>query len=166
MRHPNVRNIDEVDTREMGQGRHRLRLRRLGEASGSRKVGAMLTEVPPGAVSFPFHAHTAAEEGIYVLSGTGEARIGEARIAVRPGDWIAFPAGPAHAHQMINSSDAETLVYLCVSTQELPEVVLYPDSKKTGVMVPDETAPLGFRYVGAFREEQSLGYWDGEPEAG
>ena len=112
MRHPNVRNADEVETREMIKGRHNMRLRQLGRPAGSRALGATLTEVAPGAVSFPRHAHHANEEAIYVLSGSGEARIGEARVAVRPGDWIALPPGPAHAHQMVNSSAAEPLVYL------------------------------------------------------
>jgi len=166
MRHPNIRNIDEVEAREMTRGRHRMRLTRVGDAAGSRKLGAIVTEVAPGAISFPFHAHTAAEEAIYVLSGSGEARIGTARVAVRPGDWIAFPVGPEHAHQMINTSPSEPLLYLCVSTQEMPDVVFYPDSDKVGVMVPDEKAPLGFRYAGVYREAQALEYWDGEPEAG
>jgi uncharacterized cupin superfamily protein len=47
---------------------------------------------------------------------------------VRPGDWIALPPGPAHAHQMVNSSAAEPLVYLCVSTMHGVEIVEYPDS--------------------------------------
>lgn len=94
MRHQNVRNADEVETREMIKGRHNMRLRQLGKPAGSRTLGATLTEVAPGAVSFPRHAHHANEEAIYVLSGSGEARIGEERVAVRPGDWIALPAGP------------------------------------------------------------------------
>jgi mannose-6-phosphate isomerase-like protein (cupin superfamily) len=95
MRHPNVRNADEVEAREMIKGRHNMRLRQLGKPAGSRALGATLTEVAPGAVSFPRHAHHANEEAIYVLSGSGEARIGEARVAVRPGDWITArdPAG-------------------------------------------------------------------------
>ena len=34
----------------------------------------------------------------------------EARVAVRPRDWIALPTGPAHAHQMVNASASEPLV--------------------------------------------------------
>src|SRR6202047_339423 len=78
MRHPNVRNADEVEPREMIKGRHNMSLRQLGKSAGSRALGATLTEVAPGAVSFPRHAHYANEEAIYVLSGSGEARIGEA----------------------------------------------------------------------------------------
>jgi uncharacterized cupin superfamily protein len=33
------------------------------------------------------------EEAIYVISGRGVARIGESRLPVRAGDWLAFPIG-------------------------------------------------------------------------
>jgi hypothetical protein len=44
MRHPNVRNADEVDVREMIKGRHNMRLRQLGKPAGSSALGATLTE--------------------------------------------------------------------------------------------------------------------------
>jgi hypothetical protein len=47
MRHPNVRNADEVEAREMIKGRHNMRLRQLGKPAGSRALGATLTEVAP-----------------------------------------------------------------------------------------------------------------------
>ena len=78
MRHPNVRNADEVELREIIKGRHNMRLRQLSKPAGSSALGATLTEVAPGAISFPRHAHNVNEEAIYVLSGSGEARIGDA----------------------------------------------------------------------------------------
>jgi uncharacterized cupin superfamily protein len=54
----------------MEKGRHRLRLQRLGGASGGNMLGANLTELAPRSVSFPFHYHCATEEAIYVLSGS------------------------------------------------------------------------------------------------
>jgi uncharacterized cupin superfamily protein len=104
MRHANVRNTDEVEVREMIKGRHNMRLRQLGKPAGSIALGATLTEVAPSGISFPRHAHYINEEAIYVLSGTGEVRIGDAHVPVRPGDWIALPTGPEHAHQMVNVS--------------------------------------------------------------
>ncbi len=161
-RHPNVVHHDEVPAHEMHRGKHQLLLRRVGPAAGSQQLGATLTEVAPGAVSFPFHYHCGLEEAIYVLSGTGTARIGEARVAVRAGDWIAFPAGPDHAHQMINDSDAP-LVYLCVSTHTSADVVGYPDSKKVAAIAgPDWNAPWIRR---VFRDESSVDYWESEPNA-
>ena len=57
MRHANVRNADEVEVREMIKGRHNMRLRQLGKPAGSIALGATLTEVAPGEISFPCHAH-------------------------------------------------------------------------------------------------------------
>jgi uncharacterized cupin superfamily protein len=167
MRHPNVRNADEVEAREMVKGRHNMRLHQLGKPAGSRKLGATLTEVAPGGISFPRHAHYVLEEAIYVLSGTGEARIGKERVPVRPGDWIALPTGAAHAHQMVNTSREERLVYLCVSTIEDADIVEYPDSGKVAAGVTDPASPVGYRRIGMFYAGSgTLDYWEGEPEAG
>jgi uncharacterized cupin superfamily protein len=166
MRHANVRNADEVEVREMIKGRHNMRLRQLGRPAGSVRLGATLTEVAPGGISFPRHVHHVNEEAIYVLSGSGEARIGDARVVVRPGDWIALPTGPEHAHQMVNVSTTDPLVYLCVSTMRGAEIVEYPDSGKIGANVADPASAVGFRRIGLFQAGSgTLDYWEGEPEA-
>jgi uncharacterized cupin superfamily protein len=73
MQHANIRNADEVEVHEMIKGRHNMRLRQLGKPAGSIALGATLTEVAPGAISFPRHADYINEEAIYVLSGSGES---------------------------------------------------------------------------------------------
>ncbi len=139
-----------------------MELRRLGAPAGGQMIGANLTTVAVGSVSFPHHYHCATEEGIYVLSGTGIARIGEQRVAIRAGDWIAFPVGPEHAHQMINDG-AEPLVYLCVSASaQKVDVVGYPDSKKVAAMAGPFEKPL-HRWTS--RQGETVDYWEGEPEA-
>jgi uncharacterized cupin superfamily protein len=164
-RHPNVINVEEVEVFPMQKGRHDMSIRRLGAPAGSQALGAMHITLPPGAISFPMHAHFANEEAIFILSGVGTARIGEARIAVRAGDWVALPTGPAHAHQMVNDSN-EALVYLCMSTMHTPEVVLYPESKKIGASVADPQSPRGFKRLGIFHEKDgTVDYWEGEPDA-
>lgn len=146
----------------MNKGKHRMELRRLGAAAGGQMLGANLTEVPPGGVSFPFHYHCATEEALYVLSGTGTARIGEQRVAVRPGDYLAFPVGPEHAHQMINDG-TEPLVYLCVSASaQKVDVVAYPDSNKVAATAGTFEKPI-HRWIS--RQGESLDYWEGEPDA-
>lgn len=161
-RHPNVVHRDEVPTVPMNKGKHRLGLRRLGAAAGGQMLGANLTEVAPGAVSFPFHYHCATEEALYVLRGSGIARIGDARVPVREGDWVAFPVGAEHAHQMINDG-TEPLVYLCVSASvQKVDVVGYPDSNKVAATAGTFEKPL-HRWVS--RQGESLDYWDGEPNA-
>jgi uncharacterized cupin superfamily protein len=161
-RHPNVVHRDEVTAMPMGKGKHQMMLRRLGAAAGGQMLGANLTEVAPGAISFPFHYHCATEEALYVLRGKGIARIGGARVAVREGDWISFPVGPDHPHQMINDGD-EPLVYLCVSASvQKVDVVGYPDSKKIAASAGTFEKPI-HRFIA--REGETVDYWENEPEA-
>jgi uncharacterized cupin superfamily protein len=167
-RHTNVINADEVEPRNIVHGRHSLTVRSLAQPAGSRQLGAALTTVPPGHISFPAHYHCASEEAIYVLSGTGVARIGADRFPVRPGDWLALPVGPDHAHQMINDG-TEPLTYLCMSTTVTTDVVFYPDSNKVNVFGSDSSSPRGMRHFGIYQREDGKdfsGYWDREPEAG
>jgi uncharacterized cupin superfamily protein len=162
-RHPNVVNEQDVPVMPMEKGKHRMKLRRLGAAAGSQMLGANLSEVAPHSVSFPFHYHCATEEAIFVLSGHGVARIGEARVAVGPGDWLAFPVGPEHAHQMINEGD-EPLVYLCVSASlQKVDIVGYPDSKKVAATAGTFEKPL-HRWIS--RQGETVDYWADEPDAG
>jgi uncharacterized cupin superfamily protein len=161
-RHPNVINADEVEPRLLEKGRHQLRLRQLATPAGNQQLGATLTEIPPGKLSFPAHYHFSNEESVYILSGTGTARIGDARVPVRAGDWIAYPVGPAHAHQLINDGDVP-LVYLCRSTAHRCEIVGYPDSQKIGMVARETRDKELHRQV--VRASDSVDYWDGEPEA-
>ena len=161
-RHPNVIHRDEVTPMPMAKGKHRVTLRRLGAPAGGHMLGANLTELAPHSVSFPFHYHCATEEAIYVLRGQGIARIGQDRIPVGEGDWIAFPPGPEHPHQMINESE-EPLVYLCVSAAaQKVDVVGYPDSNKVAATAGTFEKPI-HRWIS--RQGESLDYWDSEPNA-
>jgi len=161
-RHPNVVHRDEVTPMPMDKGRHRMTLRRLGAAAGGRVIGANLIEVPPGSVSFPFHYHCATEEAVYVLRGKGIARIGDQRVPVGEGDWLGYPVGPEHAHQLINDG-TEALVYLCVSASlQKVDVVGYPDSNKVAATAGTFDQPI-HRWIS--RQGESLDYWDGEPDA-
>jgi len=146
----------------MEKGKHRMKLRQLGRPAGSHVLGANLTEVAPGAVSFPFHYHCATEEALFILSGKGIARIGDARVEVRAGDYIAFPVGPEHPHQMINDG-TEPLVYLCVSANAMKvDVVGYPDSKKLAATAGTFEKPI-HRWIS--KQGESLDYWADEPDA-
>jgi uncharacterized cupin superfamily protein len=162
---PNVANLDEVDAVDTVQGRHRYARRLLGAAAGGRQLGCSHMVLPPGAKSFPFHWHAANEEAIYVLAGRGTLRLGDARVAVRPGDWIALPCGPAHAHQLENDGDAP-LAYLCISTMIPVEIGGYPDSGKVGVFAAPPGGGLADRYLRLlFEQRDAVDYWAGEPDA-
>jgi uncharacterized cupin superfamily protein len=100
----------------------RWRRARLGRQAGARDLGASLFELPPGAASFPLHAHYNNEEMIVVLAGSPSltAADGEVR-RLLPGELVACPAGRAGAHRLDNHTD-EPVRVLLVSTMRAPEI--------------------------------------------
>ena len=135
----------------------------VGRQAGARKLGFNITTVPPGKRAFPYHAHRANEEMFFVLEGEGSVRINGETHKIRVGDFVSLPPGKASAHQFINDG-AVPLRYLAVSTQELPEVVDYPDSGKVvctaGTFPAEPPNEDTIRFVG--RLSDSLDYWEGE----
>ena len=154
-RHPNVINLADVPPEPFSHGtRFAATARELGDAVGAQKLGACCYEVPPGKTTFPYHWHGAEEESLYVLEGTGTLRLGADTLAVGPGDYVAFPCGPDHAHQLTNTG-AAPLRYLCFSTRADVEVVGYPDSGKIGTRA-------GTWLRRRHREANQVDYYDGE----
>ena len=162
-RHPHVVNLDEIEAKpSMATAGTRFgsMTRQVGDPAGGKQIGCSWYEIAPGKTTFPFHWHAANEEAVFVLEGEGTLRIGEARVPIRAGDYIATPPGPETPHQILNTSSAP-LRYLCFSTMHNVEVVGYPDSKKIGAAA---------RPPGVFKpwvrqlhlEENQKGYWDGE----
>ncbi len=138
----------------------------LGAVSGGSALGCTWHEVEPGRAAYPRHFHTANEEAVYVLEGTGTALIGEAAVAIGPGDFIGLPVGPEHVHQIKNTGTAP-LRYLAFSTMHDVEIVGYPDSKKIGAMAaPSLRAAFTggpkpwVAHIG--READAVGYFEGE----
>jgi uncharacterized cupin superfamily protein len=162
-RHPNVVNVDEVESMERAKGRFGVTGRRLGAPAGARAIGFNWMELAPGRSSFPYHYHTGIEEGLFILSGTGELRIGQEKVAVRSGDYAAFPAGPDHAHTLTNTG-SEPLRYLSFSNQNTTDICAYPDSNKFAfAAMPDPSKwPQGMWVYRLIKDQPSVGYYDGE----
>jgi uncharacterized cupin superfamily protein len=136
------------------------RYRRLGVAAGAKGLMCSVYEVPRGRRAFPMHAHFGIEEAIYVLSGSGTLRIGAEEYPVEAGSYAAFPPGPDHAHQLINTGD-QVLRYLCLSDSADPDVVRYPDSGKLAAFAGHSVKmPPAVRSI--CKEDCSVGYFDGE----
>ena len=154
-------NVEDVEPSGMDHGDHfDFKMAQLAGPLGAKSIGANLTRVPPGKAAFPFHHHFGNEEHFFVLSGAGQLRYGTETHPVRPHDYIVTPAGgPEHAHQLINTGD-EDLVYLAISTMSVPEVVGYPDSKKTSAMAVPWAQERPFLVRDATKGD--VGYWDGE----
>jgi uncharacterized cupin superfamily protein len=95
---------------------------RLGRQAGARQLGASLFELPPGAASFPLHAHYANEEMILVLAGRPSLTRADGEIhGLEAGDVVACPAGHDGAHRLDNHGDKPARV-LIVSTMLAPEI--------------------------------------------
>ncbi len=134
--------------------RSALRYRHLTRAllGGDYRIGVAIEELGPGKRSAPAHYHVLEEEHVYILEGRVTLRLGDARHAMKAGDYACFPAGQAAAHCLINESDAPCR-YVIIGEKNPNEVVAYPDSNKVLVRA------LGGAILdlGARRN-----YWDGE----
>lgn len=156
-------NEADLDWQDVDRGNADYRRKQLGAAAGGEQLGTSLYELPPGGASFPYHYHTGNEEALYVLAGTGTLRLDGAELDLKPGDYVAFPADEGGAHRVRNDGE-EPLRYLLVSTMNEPDVVVYPDSEKVGVLAG---APPGGdsseRTVeGFYRQADAVDYWTGE----
>lgn len=97
----------------------------LGRMTGLRRTGVSFARIPPGKESFVYHSHQSEEEWIYILSGSGRARIDGQEYEVGPGDFMGFPT-PSVAHHLVNSGQ-EDLVYLMGGESKDMEIADFPD---------------------------------------
>jgi len=110
----------------------RIRTRFLGIPLGAKELGASVHELLPGSTGFHLHAHYGMEELFFVLSGTPTLRTGAGAEPLSPGDAVFCPRGLDGLHTFTNPTE-EIARILAVSTNPLPEVVLYPELGKVGV---------------------------------
>jgi uncharacterized cupin superfamily protein len=106
---------------------------RFGEALGATMWGGTLYELEPGRQICEYHWHFAEEEWLLVVAGTPTLRTPEGERTLGPWDVAVFPRGEAGAHQVRNESDEPVRVVL-LSTASDPEVCVYPDTGKVGVV--------------------------------
>jgi uncharacterized cupin superfamily protein len=156
--HSGIVSMHEVPEEEWQEGRFGGRDQDLGRAAGSVRVGLRREVINPGKQSGPRHAHMSEEEIFVVLGGRGTLLRGEERVAVGPGDVVAFPAGTGVAYAFVADPEEE-LEFLSIGERKETEVIVYPDSGK--LLVAGIVDEEGRRYnrVGRLREAD---YLDGE----
>ena len=132
----------------------------VGEALGLTTLGCMFHVVPPGKAAFPFHRHHGCDEMFFVLSGTGEYRLGGQRLPIRPGDCLGAPSG-GEAHQVINTG-TEPLSYLGLSNNGPADLVEYPDSGKIAFRVGAKGVNFDDATIRGRGRLTITTYWDGE----
>lgn len=115
-------------------GRH---VAAVGAQAGARELAANVYELDPGAVGSPLHIHHANEELLLVLAGTPSLRGPDGTQLLSAGAVVAFPRGQAGAHSLVNRSE-EPVRYLVVSTTNRPDVVEYPDTGATLVVLAEQ----------------------------
>jgi uncharacterized cupin superfamily protein len=153
-------NEGDLEWTEVNREEMRIRRKQLGEAAGSDQLGCSLYELPAGQRSWPYHYHTANEEAIYVLTGTGQLRLDGEMNALQAGDYAAFPANVSGGHRVVNDGN-EPLRYLAVSTMTEPDITVYPDSGKFGVFVGSPPGGRDPRSLhGYYRNDDDADYWE------
>jgi uncharacterized cupin superfamily protein len=108
-----------------------------------------ILRVPPGKTPYPYHAHSAQWEFYHVISGSGVVRDEDGTTPIATGDAFIFE--PGKAHQLANDGTEDLLVYV-VADNPIGEMWYYPDSKKSGVPLPERRN----------LRSESLDYYDGE----
>lgn len=133
---------------------------KVARQAGAEKLGASVFEIPPGEATFPYHAHSANEEMLIVLTGRPSLRTAAGWRELETGELVAFPVGDGGAHQIQNRSD-EPVRVIVISTMIAPEVTLYPDS---GKLMAATRAPggEGGGFQEAYRRDEASDYWEGE----
>lgn len=108
-----------------------------------------LMRLPPRAVNFPYHSHTAQSEFYLIIEGRGQMRSADGLTEVREGDCFMFP--PNEPHQLINTGASE-LIYYVIANNIASDACYYPDSDKW--KLPGQPKPVLIK--------TSLDYFEGE----
>ena len=96
----------------------------LGDLTGLTGLGIHMIEVEPGFETTEFHVHYQEDEAVYILDGSGEAEIGEDRVAVKAGDFIGYrKGGLAHT---IHNTGSDTLRCLVIGQRLDMDIADYP----------------------------------------
>lgn len=88
--------------------------RRLAPAAGLTLMGASHVTLAPGSHSSQRHWHRAQDELVVMLEGEAVLIDDHGETPVGPGDVLAFPAGEANGHHLLNRSDAPC-VFVAIS---------------------------------------------------
>jgi len=121
-----------------------------------RQLGYHMRRLLPGNVWPAYHYETGEEELFLVWKGAMKVRTPQGLFPVKPGDLVAMPAGPAHAHQFINDGPGPC-EFFCLGVNRPQSLAFYPDTGK--IMVSER----GEIYRVADRRED---YWEDDPSVG
>ncbi len=103
----------------------------LSDKVGMQRAHLNLVRVPSGKAAFPVHSHALQEEFVFVLSGSGTARIGEEDFAIGAGDYLGFPVdGTPHG---LRNTGMDDLVCLMGGERTDAEIATFPELGKVAL---------------------------------
>ncbi len=120
-----------------------------GDARARHPFVVEILRIQPGQTPYPYHSHSAQWEFYHVIAGRGSVRDESGKNPVATGD--AFIFGPGEAHQIINDSEQDLVLYV-IADNPVGESSYMPDSQKWLVRSPER------RLI----RSDSLDYFDGE----
>jgi uncharacterized cupin superfamily protein len=101
----------------------------LCKQANSKNIVFDIRKLPPGEYSFPYHYHRAAEEVMYIISGSMKMRSLNGIEVISEGDVVHFETGEKGAHQFFNHT-GEHCTYFDIRVCFGIDIVVYPDSGK------------------------------------
>ena len=156
MKRVNLHQTEFLDAPD--QDGFRARRARLGWQLSTERLGISLWEIPPAEAAYPYHFHFAEEEVLVVVDGAPSLRAPDGWHQLASGDVVALPRGERGAHQLANRDSTTTLV-ISISTNDAPEVVVFPDS---GKIAADERRPDGQGFRAILRLSDQLDLFEDE----
>lgn len=114
-------------------------------------VGVLFEAPAPGMRIAPRHYHIGEEEHALILEGEVTLLLGDESYAMKPGDYVCFPAGQKIGHSFLNSGSGPCR-YLMIGERNPLDVCGYSDSNKFFIRALDVNLDAS-----AVRK-----YWDGE----
>jgi uncharacterized cupin superfamily protein len=127
---------------------------KVGPSIGAATMAGGLYELPAGQANCPYH-YESDEEWLLVLDGRLTVRHPGGEDVLERGDLVCFPAGADGAHKLTNNGE-EPVRMLIVSTRNMPQIAVYPDSDKIGVWTDDDRDNI------IVRRASGVEYYDGE----
>ena len=108
--------------------RDRFVAKSLGDQAELQNVGVHLINLPVGAVASAFHRHFCADESIYILEGSGLARIGPDLFLNEASDFLGYPAG-GKARDIRNTGSTQIICRVVGQRKEF-DIIDHPDQNK------------------------------------
>lgn len=128
----------------------------LSRELGLTRVAVNYEVLEPGDRSSWPHAHSEAEEFIFILEGFPEVWIDGDVFPLKPGDCVGLPGGTGYSHTLLNNSDKNVRALVMGECSVPTDKIIYPMHPKRN----DE-----MKVKGVFWEkypEQNFGSHDGQ----